>query len=42
VAGDEMDVILEIEGDKPYETLDSRKQTEGCGKGGGWGDGVTQ
>jgi len=30
VAGDEMDVILEIEGDKPYETLDSGKQTEGC------------
>ena len=29
------------EGDIPYETLDSRKQTEGCRKGGGWRDGVT-
>ena len=29
------------EGDKPYETLDSGKQTEGCGKGGVWWDGIT-
>jgi len=30
------------EGDKPYETLDSGKQTEGCRKGGGWWDGVAR
>ena len=30
------------EGDKPWEILDSRKQIEGCGRGGGWGKGVTE
>ena len=29
------------EGDKPQETLNHRKQTEGCWRGGGWRDGVT-
>ena len=29
------------EEDKPWETLDSGKQTEGCGKGLGRGHGVT-
>lgn len=30
------------EGSKPEETLNSRKQVEGCWRGGGWADGVTK
>ena len=29
------------EEDKPWETLNSGKQTKGCRRGGSWGDGVT-